>query len=108
MIQPASAAFLFETDVVEPASVPQRHEVAVERFLVVFVASAGDDQRAQCVLRNTAGPSKFDIGNYVRIRRAEAGSAASVGRSNGVCFGFAGAGFAGAGSCDCGTVSKGF
>ena len=100
-------AFLLQTDVVEPARVPQRHEVAMERFFVVFVALPGDDQRTQCVLRNTAGPAEFNIGNYIRIRWRDRLAVASGGRSNGVCFGFAGAGFAGAGSCDCGTVSNG-
>ncbi len=39
----------------------------MERFLVVFIAAPGDDQRTKCVLGNTPGPSKFYIGNYVRI-----------------------------------------
>ena len=84
----------------------KRHEVAVESFLVVFVALTGDDERAKSILRHAAGPSEIDFRDHIHRRlvpaalpRAGARTASEVspGRVS-----------ARLGCCDCGTVSNGF
>ena len=54
-----------QADVVEPAGVPQRHEIAPEDLFVEQVAAFADDHGAQSVLRHAAGAAELDVVNDV-------------------------------------------
>ncbi len=56
----------FELQVVQPAGVPQRHEIAMKHRFVQFVARPADHQGAQRVLRNAPGTANLDGLDHVR------------------------------------------
>ena len=55
---PTPAGLGFEPDVVEPAGVPKRHEIAPERLIIEDIAFLAVDQGAQRVLRNAASAAR--------------------------------------------------
>ena len=66
---PAGRARLaLHADVVEAARVPQRHEVAVQRLLVVLVALLGEDHGSQGVLRHAPNTLKSDGIHHILAR----------------------------------------
>ena len=76
------AGLALDAQVVEPAAIPQRHEVAVQRLLIEPVAALGKDQRLQCVLADAARATKLDgLDDILRRLAGRVGRAAGAGLS---------------------------
>ena len=80
----------------------------MKHLFAVLVTLPGDDQRTQCILRNSAGAPELNVSDNVRgMWWTSWQGSYDLGASNWICPA-GGFGFAGAGSCDCGTDSNGF